>query len=486
MASTSRSSDTIFALSSAPGRAGVAVVRISGCKAEPAINALAGETPSPRSAVLRSLKDPKTGTLIDRGLVLWFPSPGTFTGEDTAEFQVHGGRAVIAALLSALEDLPNCRLAEPGEFAMRAFENGKLDLAQAEGLADLIDAETEAQRKQALDQAEGSLSKRSETWRSRLIEAMSLVEAAIDFSDEADVSDKAISQAESRIEALKTEISSHLDDGHRGEILRDGFRVVLAGAPNVGKSSLLNALARRDVAIVSAEAGTTRDTIEVRLDLQGIPVIVTDTAGLRVATGEVEQEGIRRTLARTREANLVVWVEDASSTQSPQTVPGELNEKSTLVVANKSDLTTSTADLVADERTPLPPPSSSRRTGSDHASAGTPPVTSLDSRLRGNDEQIQVSAKTGSGLDQLIKAIAKQASELTEGERAAGVITQARHRRHLTDCQDHMRQFLERRSDIELRAEDLRLAADALGRITGRIDPEDVLDQVFRRFCIGK
>ncbi|MBU2580325.1 MAG: tRNA uridine-5-carboxymethylaminomethyl(34) synthesis GTPase MnmE [Alphaproteobacteria bacterium] len=461
MASTSTSADTIFALSSAPGRAGVAVIRLSGPQTATAVETLCGALPPPRQAVLRRLLHPTDGTLIDRGLVLYFPSPGTFTGEDIAEFQVHGGRAVIVALLSALGNLPRCRLAEPGEFAMRAFHNGKLDLAQAEGLADLIDAETEAQRRQALNQAEGALSQRTEKWRTALIEAMSLVEAAIDFSDEADVSDNAVAQAEKRIAALAAEIAGHLDDCHRGEILRDGFKVVLAGAPNVGKSSLLNALARRDVAIVSSEAGTTRDTIEVRLDLGGLPVIVTDTAGLREAAGEIEQEGIRRTLARAQDAHLVLWVIDASSQGKPDALPKELEDKPTIVVANKCDLLVPNTDTA--------PTSSPRRRGSKHASIETP-----------------ISAKTGTGLETLVASIAAEAARSTEGAQADGVITQARHRRHLGDCLEHVSRFLQGAPEIELRAEDLRLAADSLGRITGRIDPEDILDQVFGRFCIGK
>ena len=246
-------------------------------------------------ATLRKLVDPQTGTLIDQGLVLWFPGPASFTGEGLAELHVHGGRAVVAALIAALGRLDGCRMAEPGEFAMRAFENGKIDLSQAEGLADLIDAETEAQRLQAVKQAGGALSRLTEEWRSRLIEAMGLVEAAIDFSDESDVADNAVRQAEVRVEELHREISRHLDDGHGGEILRDGLQVVLAGAPNVGKSSLLNLLARRDVAIVSSEAGTTRDVIEVHLDLEGLPVVISDTAGLR--------RGLRRSRARGCETN---------------------------------------------------------------------------------------------------------------------------------------------------------------------------------------
>jgi len=443
------------------------------------MEALAGPLPSPRKAALRRVKDPSSGDLIDRSLVIWFPSPATFTGEDIAEFQVHGGRAVIAGLLATLGSLPGCRLAEPGEFALRAFENGKLDLAQAEGLADLIDAETEAQRRQALHQAGGALSNQTGIWRASLVEAMSLVEAAIDFSDEADVLESSVAQAEQRITALSAKIADQLDDGHRGEILRDGFKVVLAGAPNVGKSSLFNALARRDVAIVSAEAGTTRDTIEVRLDLNGLPVIVTDTAGLRDATGEIEQEGIRRTLARSKDANLVLWVIDANSLEIAEPVPRELEGK-TIVVANKCDLAPPSFPRLAEGK----PLNWSREPK--QAADGTPAEVCLAPGHRRDDELIQLSAKTGIGLDTLIKTIAAEAAKSTGGTQAEGVITQARHRRHLTDCQEHLQSFLARTSDIELRAEDLRLAADSLGRITGRIDPEDVLDQVFGRFCIGK
>lgn len=470
MAFGSTSSDTIFALSSAPGRAGVAVVRISGDKAGWALEALASGRPEPRHASLRRISDPETASLIDRGLVIWFPAPATFTGEDMAEFQVHGGRAVIAALLTALGRIDGCRLAEPGEFAMRAFDNGRIDLAQAEGLADLIDAETEAQRSQALRQAEGALTTLTERWRSDVIDAMALVEAAIDFSDEADVSADAVTTAEHLITGLHGDISAYLDDARRGEILRDGFRVVLAGGPNVGKSSLLNALARRDVAIVSSEAGTTRDVIEVRLDLEGLPVIVSDTAGLREATGEIEEEGIRRTLARTRDSDLIIWVVDASEPKSTPAGPeptaaGAASatmpepSKPVLIVANKADLLTDRA----------------------YQESSKP----LSIGIVENGEKIFASAKTGHGLAALTSRIADIARTIMGGTEDA-IITQARHRQHLTACVGHLGAFSGRSSDLELRAEDLRLAADALGRISGRVDPEDVLDQVFGRFCIGK
>jgi tRNA modification GTPase len=464
MAFCATSKDTIFALSSAPGRAGVAVIRVSGKRAGDALRVLAAPRPEPRRAALRRITDPETGAPIDRGFVLWFPGPHTFTGEDVAELQIHGGRAVVAALLSALGRIEGCRLAEPGEFAMRAFENGHIDLAQAEGLADLIDAETEAQRSQALRQAEGALTALTERWRGGLIAAMALVEAAIDFSDESDVSENAIQDAEGRIAVLRTEIAHHLDDGHRGELLRDGFSVVLVGAPNVGKSSLLNALARRDVAIVSAEEGTTRDVIEVRLDLDGFPVVVSDTAGLRETTGEIEVEGIRRTLSRSREANLLVWVIDASlpptETESaglPEQIAGI--SKPVLIAANKCDLA---EEKSCENGIPCTAPSVAPR-----------------------HEIIRVSARTGEGLNIFIRRIAEFARATTEGA-SDPVITQARHRQHIADCMDHLADFSGRSADVELRAEDLRLAANALGRISGRIDPEEVLGQVFGRFCIGK
>jgi len=297
MASGAALHRVIFALSSAPGRAGVAVIRLSGTGAADVVRALTGhELPAPRRAVLRRLQDPRSGDLIDRGLVLWMPAPASFTGEDCAEFHVHGGPAVTQAMLAALGSLSECRPAEAGEFARRAFEAGKMDVTEAEGLADLIEAETDAQRKQALRQASGGLSGLAEAWREELIAIMALVEAAIDFSDEGDVAEDAIAQAEARAAVLEAELRNQLEDGHRGEILRDGYRVALLGPPNAGKSTLLNAMARREVAIVSSQPGTTRDVIEVRLNLNGRTVVVTDTAGLREAAGEIEREGMRRAI----------------------------------------------------------------------------------------------------------------------------------------------------------------------------------------------
>lgn len=445
---------TIFALSSAPGRAGVAIVRISGPQAGLVLNVMAQPRPKPRAAGGRRILHPKTGEVLDRGIVLWFPGPNSFTGEDVAELQLHGGRAVVAAVLAALGEVPGLRAAEPGEFARRAFEAGKIDLAQAEGLADLIDAETEGQRRQALRQASGALSALYDSWRSSLIEASALVEAAIDFSDEGDVGERAFNQAQAVAETLLAAIRHHLDDGHRGEIMRDGFHVVLAGAPNVGKSSLLNALARRDAAIVSEEAGTTRDVIEVRLDLNGVPVVLSDTAGLREADGPVEREGMRRTIARARAADLVLWVTDAHEPQAPP--PDELRELAdrTLLVLNKIDL--------------LEPK----------------PTTAAEVLLP--DDMLALSVKTGSGMGALVARLGLIASERAgTGEEPA--ITQVRHRQLIAACAGHLETFLrESPLQVEVRAEDLRASVAALGRITGRVDVEDVLDQVFGRFCIGK
>jgi tRNA modification GTPase len=438
---------TIFALASAPGRAGVAVVRISGTGAGRVIDAMAAPRPEPRRASGRFIRHPESGDKLDRGVVLWFPAPASFTGEDVVELHLHGGRAVVAAVLTALGLLPGLRMAEPGEFARRAFEAGKIDLAEVEGLADLIDAETEGQRRQALAQASGALSDLYDGWRASLIDALALIEAGLDFADEGDVGTRTFTEATSVIRVLAHAVTHHLEDGHRGEILRDGFRVALVGPPNAGKSSLLNALARRDAAIVSAEAGTTRDVIEVRLDLGGLPVIVSDTAGFRDAAGDVEREGMRRSQAAAEAADLVLWLTDASEPETAlPPVLAPLAER-TLLVLNKTDL--------------MP--------------GGTPPAALPD-------DMVPLSVATGDGLDALVRRIAVIASERI-GHHAEPALTQVRHRRLVEACRDNLQAFLDGAPDD---VEHLRLAADALGRITGRVDVEDVLDQVFGRFCIGK
>lgn len=426
------------------------MIRVSGPGAGIVLNLMAAPRPKPRIAAGRRIVHPSTGELLDRGVILWFPGPKSFTGEDVAELQLHGSIAVVRAVLGALAVIPGCRPAEPGEFARRAFDNGKIDLAQAEGLADLIEAETEAQRRQAVRQAGGALSSLYESWRASLIEATALVESAIDFSDEGDIAFDAFASARAVIQSLVPNIRRHLADGHRGEILRSGFRVVLAGPPNVGKSSLLNALARRDAAIVSEEAGTTRDVIEVHLDLAGLPVIVSDTAGIRETGGSIEREGIRRSLASAADADLIVWLTDIHAPEP--LLPDEIRQAAdrTLLVLNKTDL-----------------------------AIGAPQPTLPD-------DMIAISVKTGAGLDLLTTRIGAIAAARI-GNPDEPAITQDRHRRLVTSCVTELEAFLDGDANqVELRAEELRRAASALGRITGRIDVEDVLDAVFSRFCIGK
>jgi tRNA modification GTPase len=439
--------DTIFALSSGAGRAALAVVRVSGPAAGLALDRLAAPRPKPRLAALRKLRHPDTGEVFDHALVLWFPGPRSETGEDMCELHLHGGRAVLAGAFAALSAIPGCRPATAGEFARRAFENGKLDLTAAEGIIDLIDADTEAQRRQALRQASGELAQLYEGWRKELIEAQALLEASIDFSDEGDVAETAEANGMAAARDLARRIRSHLEDGRRGEIVRDGFRIVIAGPPNVGKSSLMNALARRDVAIVSDEPGTTRDVLEVRLDLDGYMAIVADTAGLREAAGTVEQEGIRRAMRRAEDADLILWIIDA--TKPAADVPSDFVRRDLRVlrILNKIDV----------------------------AKAGpTPPIDHA------------ISALTGAGVPELVAKLGGIVRKAAEGS-AAPAITQLRHRRQIEVCLEALKAAGPSTSlGAELAAEQLRIAADALGRIIGRIDPEDVLDQVFARFCVGK
>ena len=440
--------DTVFAVSSGTGRTALAVVRVSGPAAGLALDRIAAPRPKPRFAAFRKLRHPTTREEFDHALVLWFPGPGSETGEDLCELHIHGGRAVLSATFEALTAVPGCRPATAGEFARRAFENGKIDLTTAEGIVDLIDAETDAQRRQALRQASGELAQLYESWRKELIEAQALVEAAIDFSDEADIAESAATIGLANAANLAARIERHLKDGRRGEIVRDGFRVVLAGPPNVGKSSLMNALARRDVAIVSDEPGTTRDVLEVRLDLGGYMAVVADTAGLREAAGAVEQEGIRRARRHAEEADLIIWIVDAT--------------------APKGDMP---ADLAADGRRVL------RILNKIDAAAGHLEAPSAD---------YAISALTGEGIPELVAAIGRIVGETAAGDDGPA-ITQLRHRRQIEACLEALK-GVEPISTLspELAAEQLRIAADALGRIVGRIDPEDVLDQVFARFCIGK
>jgi tRNA modification GTPase len=440
--------DTIFALSSGRPPVAIAVIRVSGPRARAALEALAGRVPQARRARFARLRNGPGGDVLDEAVTLWFPGPNSETGEDVAEFQIHGGRAVIAAVLAALGHIEGLRPAEPGEFTRRAFENGRLDLTAVEGLADLIYAETEAQRRQAYRQLAGTLGRRAENWRKQLIEAQALVEAGIDFSDEGDVPEKLLSPALATARALRTEIAGALADDNRGERLREGLVVAIAGPPNAGKSSLMNRLAKRDVAIVTPHAGTTRDVIEVHLDLGGYPVTLLDTAGIRESQDPVEIEGVRRARERAGTADLVLWVTDATADVGDGRQAGGAE---VWQVRNKIDLLGSA--LVSCE----------------------------------SGRALAVSALTGAGLPELIAALARHAEATLAGAETS-LVTRERHRVALRKVVEALGRALAEgpggREDIV--AEELRLAGRELGRLTGRVDVEDVLDVIFRDFCIGK
>jgi tRNA modification GTPase len=454
------SAETIFALSSGRPPAAIAVVRISGPSAGSALAALIGRVPEPRKAMLARVRDPASGEMIDEALALWFPGPKSETGEDTAELQLHGGRAVIAAVLAALDKLPGLRPAEPGEFTRRAFENGRLDLTRVEGLADLIYADTEVQRRQAFRQLQGLLGDRAESWRTALIESVALVEVGIDFSDEGDVSPNLLRPALDAAQQILVDIEKTLADNKRGERLRDGLVVAIAGPVNAGKSSLINRIARRDVAIVSPFAGTTRDIIEIHLDLNGYPVTVLDTAGIRVSEDPIEQEGVRRALERARAADLVLWVVDVAAEDelALDNVALQFPETPKWLVRNKVDL--------IEQPKPNKP---------------TSIVSSIGYR------PFSISAKSGAGLDELLAKLSDHARNHL-GVAEPAMVTRQRHRRALEDTVAALgRAVAEGKTGREdIIAEELRLAARALGRLTGRVDVEDILDVIFRDFCIGK
>jgi tRNA modification GTPase len=475
--------DTIYALATASGKSGVAIFRLSGPHAGEVLRSLTGtDLPAPRMAVKRRLfaqENPLTPTPLpasgargsgtssaeapsprdsgeraggegriplDDALVLYFKGPQSFTGEDVVELHIHGGPAIIAAVAKALSAL-GLRLAEPGEFTRRAFDHGKLDLLEIEGLADLIAAETEAQRRQALRQAEGELSALYESWRGPLISALARIEAAIDFPDE-DLPEGLMTMVDETMRVLADSIERHLADNHRGEMLREGLSVAIIGSPNVGKSSLLNRLAGRDAAIVSARAGTTRDVIEVKLDLGGYPVLIADTAGLRDSADEIEQEGVKRALKRAEYADLKLIVFDGATWPDFDAQVAAQIDAEAIVVLNKAELT----------------------------KYETPDIAGR--------ALLRVSAKTGLGLDALVAQLTgKAAAYLNPGSQP--VLTRLRHRSALERCLGALRRGLEA-PVVELKAEDLRLAVQALGRITGRVEVDDVLDLIFREFCIGK
>jgi tRNA modification GTPase len=428
--------DTIYALSSGAVPSGVAVIRVSGPRAESALLALTHPLPKPRTAALRTLRRPEGG-IIDQGLVLWFPAPKSETGEDMVELHVHGGRAVIQAIFGVLS-ARLLRLAEPGEFIRRGFVNGKLDLTEVEGLADLIAAETEVQRRQAMSQAGGALAKRAEEWRETLIGLRAEIEARLDFSDEGDVADALPAEFWPRVKELKTDMQDVVSGAASGERVREGFRVAILGLPNAGKSSLLNALSRRDVAIVTNEAGTTRDVLEVPLDLRGYPVALFDTAGLREASSAAEAEGVRRARRTAEDADLLLWLSDSADPSAP---PRDLPDRPVWTISTKADLASSA-----------------------HRAEG------------------KISVLTGEGLSELTEKLAKEASESLGG--GSALVTRQRQKEAILQAISALGSASGQPDEVL--ADLLRAASDAIGRLSGRVDVEDVLDRLFREFCIGK
>lgn len=450
MAQTPTINDTIFAPATPAGASGVAVFRVSGSHAMAALEALSGKSaPSPRMAVLRVLKNVSHET-IDHALVLYFPAPHSFTGEDVVEFHTHGGRAVWQAMTEALSALPHLRLAEPGEFTRRAFINNKMDLTAAEGIADLIHAETSAQHKQALRMVEGELEKQYEQYRHQLIHAMALVEAYIDFPDE-DIPDSIYAELHDEVLSLRDTLAMHLADNRRGERIRDGLYAVILGPPNAGKSTLMNYLAKRDVSIVSQTAGTTRDVIEVHLALAGYPLIIADTAGLRESTDDIENEGVRRALARAKHADLKMVVFDAADLPQPDSAAMRQIDDNTLIVVNKIDAVMQ---------------------------------LELPSSWQNNPLVHSISLHTRKGVDDFLKSLECHISGLFFCE-TSPIITRTRHRRAIEQCVMHLDTFLSG-GPIELIGEELRLAIYAMASVTGRVEVDEILGEIFSSFCIGK
>jgi len=442
---------TIYALSSGPGISGVAVVRVSGKETAEVVKKLTGEElPSPRVATLKKFNKIDTNELIDEGVIIWFPGPNSYTGEDLAEFHVHGSRAVVSALHSSISKIKNCRLAEPGEFTKIAFQNGKINLLKAESIADLVSSETEIQRKQAIKIMSGKSSDQFNSWREKLLKILSHIEAKIDFPDE-DLPKDILSEIQKTSDQISSEIKKILDDQKVGERIREGFKIAIVGPINAGKSSLLNYLSKRDVAIVSEIAGTTRDVIETHLNLDGYPVVVSDTAGIRDSKNEIEKKGIKLALNRAEDADLKLVIIDAKNVDFTGVLKDLVDENAILVV-NKSDLLNG----------------------------------KLNDKLKKHDH-ILISIKNNSNLDKLILKIKSKLENkfLSHGDI---LITRERHRQHLEQCINHLQNFKNKNGSEEFdkAAEDLRLATRHLGMIVGKVDVEEILGSIFNDFCIGK
>jgi len=442
---------TIFALSSGPGISGIAVIRISGDNTAHVIKQITGENlPAPRVATLRHFNKINSNELIDEGVLIWFPAPNSYTGEDLAEFHVHGSRAVVKAMHSAISKIKNCRLAEPGEFTKRAFQNGRINLLKAESIADLISAETEIQRKQAIKIMSGKSSDQFNSWREKLLKALSHIEAKIDFPDE-DLPKNIINEIQKTSNNVLKEIKKTLNDQKVGERIREGFKIAILGPPNSGKSSLLNYLSKRDVAIVSEIAGTTRDVIETHLNLDGYPVIVSDTAGIRSSKNEIEKKGIKIALKRAEDADLKLVIVSAKNVDFSGVLK-KLLTKNAILVVNKSDLVKGKSN----------------------------------SKLK-KYEHVLISIKKDLNLNKLITKIkSKLKNKFTTTEDI--LITRERHRQNLINCVQHLEKFQKKKSaqDFDKAAEDLRLATRHLGMIVGKVDVEELLGSIFNDFCIGK
>jgi len=442
---------TIYALSSGPGISGIAVVRVSGKDTSEVIKQITREDlPSPRVATLKKFNKIDTNELIDEGVIIWFPGPNSYTGEDLAEFHVHGSRAVISALHSSISKIKNCRLAEPGEFTKIAFQNGKINLLKAESIADLVSSETEIQRKQAIKIMSGKSSDQFNSWREKLLKILSHVEAKIDFPDE-DLPKDILSEIQKTSDQVSSEIEKILDDQKVGERIREGFKIAIVGPINAGKSSLLNYLSKRDVAIVSEIAGTTRDVIETHLNLDGYPVVVSDTAGIRDSKNEIEKKGIKLALNRAEDADLKLVIIDVKNVDFTG-VFKDLVKKNAILVVNKSDLLNG----------------------------------KLNEQIK-NYDHVLISIKNNSNLDKLISKI-KNKLENKFVSHGDILITRERHRQHLEQCITHLKNFKNKNGSEEFdkAAEDLRLATRHLGMIVGKVDVEEILGSIFNDFCIGK